>query len=252
MDAVKREVLRGDVSSVLPLIAEKARSTWNKLPQHAQSFQGLDDLIQEGVNHTVSVVKTHKDKRVNSKVVRAKFSTYLYTTLDNYYTDKLREVYADKRHTTSVVYSLESNSTIKTTSGKEMSIERYLRSRKDFRYTIEDEILESLDAERIFLKVYSHSSASLRRYLLRWFCFNTETKMKMYGARFLEARKELRSLSKTYGLSPDHIRRLIVDEKCNQKVITMILHNYRTPKNHSLKTAPLAACLEADLVKCLV
>lgn len=172
----------GRVKSVLPMIADKARTTWSKLPDSEKMVRSLADLIQEGINFTV----IHVAEKFNVRC-GVKFTTFLFTALDNFYTDIIRKIYSEKRLIPHGMLSLDSsNAEVK---GKQISLIDKIRL--THRYDIENKLISRIDAERSFLKAYAKASPKLRHYLIRWLLQPKPGRSKP-GADFNNARLEFR------------------------------------------------------------
>jgi len=80
------------VSDYLPMIAQRALIAWQKLPPQHKSWISPEDMVQEGVIFAkLSVLPKFKPHR-------AKFSTFLYTSLENYFKYRMAAYYFQKRN----------------------------------------------------------------------------------------------------------------------------------------------------------
>lgn len=152
-DPIHLPIKCGNVESVLPMIAKKARATYHKLPAVEQAATSVADLIAEGRNHAV----THVAKKYNPRL-KVKFITLLFKSLDNFYADKLKAAYAEKRKVS--LLSIDSD----VVNG--IPVAQLVR--KSTLDVIEDRIIARIDAERAFVRAYAESSKLLRQYLIMW------------------------------------------------------------------------------------
>src|ERR1019366_1445999 len=86
--SVGRSIKADRIDSVLPMIAKKARTTYNKLPSSQQLGTSIQDLINDGKTHLLSVIKQFDPRKW------VKFSTWAFVVLDNFYVDMIRSAYA--------------------------------------------------------------------------------------------------------------------------------------------------------------
>lgn len=220
---IKSEVKKGNVEHILPLVAGKARATLEHIPPHARVWFDLEDLIAEGVGHASTVVmKAHSSRKA------AGYVTYLYKSLDNLYKDKLKEAYAEKRFVRSI-YSMDST-TILSRSGKEMLLKDFLCHRRD-RYTADEEkLIQRIDAERAFLRLYSRSSTRLKKYLIMWLLQPTPPKFKFYGNKFHSAKNEFKDLTPATLIGPEHCRCIWRDLECRRNIARALCRQFRTAR----------------------
>jgi hypothetical protein len=222
---VKAEVRKGNVVVILPMVAQKARFTLERMPKYTQPWIGLDDLIAEGVSHaTTTVLKAHKNNG------EAGYVTYLWTSLDNLYADKLKEAYADKRY-----QKAEKHQSLDKVVGhadeRELTLRDVLKSPKELRN--EERIINRIDAERCFLRLYALSSPSLRRYLIMWILQPKNTKLKKYGGKFDSAAEELKGSKFVAPLPLDLCHTIWSDYECRRNICRAVCRKYRTPTSDS-------------------
>lgn len=215
-------VRRGDVSSVLSLIAQFSHETFTKLPMQYQAFMSVQDLIAYGTNHAVTyVVKMYK----KHNEAGAQFITYLYVALDNLYKDLITEAYADKRR--AAVYSLDT-ALVTTNNGRVANmLEILIKERRTNLFNTA--IVSRIDAEQAFLKVYANSSSHLRKHLIHWCVQPKVTKYKLTGSKFSKALREFKREGFDQILTAEHIRTIQDDVICRNRVVigTMRFSTYR-------------------------
>jgi hypothetical protein len=217
-------VRRGDVSAVIALIAKFSHETFAKLPMQYRSWWSVEDLMAYGTGCTVTeAVKTYKKNNKQG----AQFITYLYVVLDNLYKDLLTEAYADKRK--AAVFSAD------THMAKVNGIERSMfdviaKLLKTTRYTVEDEAIVRIDAEKAFLKVYSAASLHLRRHLINWCIAPKVTKYKLTGSQFKRALKEFKLEHLDRVLTVEMVRAIQSDALCRNRVVLAIIGSVKFSK----------------------
>lgn len=239
-------VKKGDVSSVLPMIAEKARATWNRLPQHTRNWYTLNDLMSDGVNFTVTKVVKHYRASEG-----AKFSTYLYAALDNFYINKVVALTNESRGGKQP-YALSFDSgLVKVTSSSGangfMSVESYL-ARNQKLGSHEERVVSKVDAERAFLKVYQAATPLLRKYIIRWLLQPKITKFKN-GSSFRIASVEFRKLSVVHHFTFELCSFIVDDEQTRLDLCKTILAKRFFTYRGKKATGQLRDCEEWALVQ---
>jgi hypothetical protein len=213
----------GRVRCVLPLIAEQARIAWLKLPTTEQILRSVQDLIQEGINHTVVYVVYKFDKTRH-----VKFTTYLTSALENFYRDIVRSVYRQKRLSPHGLLSLDTTQ-CSVINGRKVTLQKLLsKSRYE---TQEERIIYRIDAERMFLKAYRNASPLLRRYLIRWLLQPKPSRMKP-GADQTLARKEFRKVACPV-LNSELCEVIQNDYLCRNAIADRVCTEFRTAKRQS-------------------
>jgi hypothetical protein len=205
-------VRRGDVSSVISLIAQFSHETFTKLPMQYQAFWSVQDLIAFGTNHAVTyVVKMYK----KNNEAGAQFITYLYVALENLYKDLITEAYADKRR--AAVYSLDTALVVTNTGRVANMLDILIKERRT--NTFDAPIVSRIDAEKAFLQVYAKASSHLRKHLIHWCVQPKVTKYKLTGSKFRTALVEFKSEGWDEILTAEHIRTIQEDVICRNRVV---------------------------------
>lgn len=246
---IKAEVRKGKVENILPMVASKARDTLEKIPEYLHVWFDLDDLIAEGVNKAIAVVKEHKNDGP------AGYTTYLFASLDNHFKDKLKEIFAEKRFVRGL-YSLDSVMGKGVESNRGYTLGELLDQniispegidKKATKFTINEErIINRIDAERAFLRLYKHSSPKIRRYLVAWIIQPRNTKMKSLRyskkkQKFIgdeELAKQLQQDFIDAYLTFSNVDTIIRDAECKRSICRAIIRKYRTPKTESSIRSP--------------
>lgn len=170
------------LESYLRLISQKAWQTWYKLPPQHKSWIDVEDLIQDGVLFARFTVfpqyRPHK----------AKFTTFLTTSLENFYKNLLAECFTKKRNDCRVV--------------PVCSVQ--------YRLTAWDNLEQEVKAVKGLLKVVAEASPVLRRYLNHWLFL--QGKMHCKGRHFAVARTELLRLGRECGFGRDDFEYLLRNE----------------------------------------
>ena len=161
------------------LIQQKARQTWYKMPAHHRAWTDIEDLIQDGILVAHRISKLYQPER-------ARFITYLYNALDNYYKNVLATRFYRKRSCADVL-PLE-------------AVEENLLA--------PSEVEQTVHAEECLERLLATASPELRERLVCW-VFSTEA-LPHSGKRFKSARRELRKRSRALGFSDDDLRLLLL------------------------------------------
>lgn len=233
----------GRVGYVLPMIAEKARTCWLRLPDSEQLVRSFQDLLQEGINHTVTHVavkfdiarapelnhfrKQYVPDQVSKKV---KFTTFLNVALDNYYADVIRAVYTEKRLTAHGLLSADTTRVV--VAGKNISLLDKIKLTRKTRFDQEVRIINRIDAERMFVKAYANASPMLRRYMIKWLLQPRVSRNKV-GAEFNSAKREFRKVAKPI-LSNEMCETIQNDYLCRATIADKVASSFRTQKRASL------------------
>jgi hypothetical protein len=230
----------GRVKAVLPMIAEHARETWYKLPDSEKMVRSLPDLIQEGINHTVTHVAVNFDLSRATKTSAAgtfkdsskktiKFSSFLHTALDNFYTDIIRKVYADKRLIPHGMLSADTTRVV--VNGRSISLLDKIKLTRKTRYDSEERIINRIDAERAFIKAYRLASPNLRRHLIKWL-LQPKVSRNRKGSDFKYAKKEFRQVAKPF-LPPSLCKTIQDDYLCRSNIANQVAIRFHTQKKKS-------------------
>lgn len=214
-------IAAGRIRPVLPMIAQHALATWEKLPDSEKTVRSKSDLIQEGINFAV----THVTVKFNPKQ-GVKFTTFLYHALENYYADIIRNVYAEKRLIPHGILSLETSRL--DIKGKSVRLDR-LRSKS--RITVEERIINRIDAERMFIRAYDAASPLLRRYLIKWLLQPRVSRNKP-GADATIAKREFRKVAKPY-LIPELCETIQSDWQCRASIAHCVASRFHTPRKQT-------------------
>src|SRR6266404_791932 len=167
------------------LIAQKAWSTWRKLPPSNRAWMDVEDLIQDGVLFARFVV------RPKYRPHRGKFITFLSICLDQYYSRQLAATYSQKRNKCQTI-PLENVS--------------YSLGAVDF---TEQEIY----AVETIKKISSVASPMLRHYLHSWLMPRISTRGRgPHGRRFEIAKSEMQRLARQYNFNRDDFAFLLQDQ----------------------------------------
>ena len=222
---VVRDVRRGDVSSVLPMIAKKARRAWKGLPTHTREWVTLEDLIADGVSFTATQAVTHFNNKRNTK-----FSTYLFAALDNYYIYRTAPYRTEGRDESKTV-SFD-RKTVNAVSRHDpwmdgIPLSQYLSVAKREK-SPEQTIVQKIDIERQFIRIYQDSTINLRRYLVRWF-FQPQRQYRTTPCRELtQAKKEFRILAVRHEFSTEMCRTLLGSQTLRISLSATILRKFCT------------------------
>jgi hypothetical protein len=177
-----RDIKKGDVTSVYPMIVKAADNSWGRLPPHTRTWYTKEEAIAAGVAFTVTKVAKEFDKNRG-----VKFSTYLQDCLTNFYiTIESEPLRAEKRWEGGTI-SLQDF--VRVNNRWQTSAEFYI-SHTLKQPSHEDEVIAKVDAITHFLQVYNSASPILRKYLLRWFLTTKLVRMKD-GEEFRAAKREL-------------------------------------------------------------
>jgi hypothetical protein len=206
------------------MIAEHARATWHKLPDSEKMVRSLPDLIAEGINFTVM----HAVKKYDSRR-GAKFTTFLYHALENYYADVIRNVYADKRLIPHGIMSADTTRVV--VNGNQMSLLDGIKLTHKTKMDNEERIIARIDAERMFLRTYALSSPLLRRYLIKWLLQPKVSRNKP-GADFRIAKSEFRKVARPY-LIPELCETIQSDWMCRAAIAYNVARMFHTDKKKS-------------------
>jgi hypothetical protein len=234
---IKSEVKRGNVEHVLPMIVKFAHRTYDHFPAHVKTWYDIEDLIADGIGlASTTVLKGHSGKKA------AGYVTYLYKSLDNLRKDRLKELFTDKRFVRGV-YSIDSTNMM-TPDRRIVLMSDLIKTRRDRFVADEERLIQRIDSERAFIKLYAQSSPALKRYLIMWLIQPTETKFKLYGGKFLNARDEFRALSPAALMLPEHCRCVWQDLGCKKNICRQLIQKFRTPLRPTTETVPLSKCVE--------
>ena len=229
-------VRRGDVSSVLELIAKFSHATYAKLPMHYQSVWTVDELMAHGIGHSVVyVAKKYKPAKMKKAKLKygknafkkdsnESFITYLHVALDHLYKDLISEAYADKRKV--AVFSLDTEIVGYKAKSQVSLYECLVRGHRNTK--TEEENITRIDAERAFLQVYSTSTPRLRKYLINWCIQPKITKYKLSGKQFRLAIAEFKDQGYHKLLTADLIRTIQNDALCRNRVALAVLRRHHT------------------------
>jgi hypothetical protein len=187
-----RQIKRGDVSSVYPMIVKAADNSWGRLPPHTRTWYTKEEAIAAGVAYTVTKVAKEFDKNRG-----VKFSTFLQDCLTNFYiTIESEPLRAEKRWEGGTI-SLQDF--VRVDNRWKTSAEFYITHTLK-QPSLEDEIIARVDAIKHFLQVYNSATPNLRKYLIRWFLTTKVIRMKD-GEEIRAARRELRKLASLHGFN---------------------------------------------------
>lgn len=237
---VVRSVKEGRMKSILPMIAKKARATFKQLPSSERLGLSVEDLIQEG-----KILAFSKAARLWNPRKHVKFTTYLFAALDNYYSTRLRDAYAEKR--TGHVYSADTTYGM-TPSGSSVLLIDHLRRRSRVE-KLEDKLVARIDAERAFVRTYRMASASLRMYMIRWILQPKQSKLKD-GVASRTAASELRRISRLDLALCDHIQD---DYVARLSIAKTLFDTFKTRRPNWPASLPLTfyGTVERDLLPLL-
>jgi hypothetical protein len=178
------------------LVAQKAWQTWYKLPPQHKNWMDIEDLVEDGVLfmrfYVIPRYRPH----------RAKFTTYLSTSLENYYKNMLAELFTRKRNECSVVPLA--------------TVQFRLRAERM-------EAEEEIKAVRGLMKVVQQASPTLRRYLNHWLF--SHGKIHCRGERFTVARCELLALCRRCGFDREDFEYLLCNDGW-QRSLQKVQQNY--------------------------
>lgn len=233
-----RYIKGGRIQPVLPMIAEKARATWKKLPGSQQLVLSIADLIQEGVNFTITSVCDSFNPKMG-----AKFSTFLYTALDNFYADIIRKVYADKRFIARHVLSADTDTI--SIGDRCVSIIDVAKVTMKSRYDVERRMINRIDAERGFIKAYAPASPRLRRYLIKWLLQPRVSRNKP-GTDFDLAKREFKVVAKPF-LTSEMCETIQNDYVCRFMIADKLAKSFRTEKKAKPGITGYLASEESEL-----
>lgn len=171
--------MKVNVDEYLRLIAQKARASWYRLPAQHKAWIDLDDLIQDGILFARFYVAPR------FRPHRAGFCTFLSTSLENFYKEKVFALYRRKRNDCSTV----------PLAAVQYCLPSYEQT--------EDEIaaVESL------LKVAQKASPILKKYLKHWLL--SQKKVCCNNRRFERVRGELLVLGNLYGFGREEMSFLL-------------------------------------------
>lgn len=220
-----QRIKAGRIKPVLPMIAQKARVVWHTLPISEQGMLSEADLIQAGINFTVThvAVKFNLSRNV-------KFATYLFSALDNFYADIIRKVYAEKRLIPRGIASLDTQTV--NVNGHTIRLLDKIKLTRRTRLDSEEAIVNRIDAERMFVQAYAHASPILRRYLIRWLLQPKVSKNKE-GQDASYAKRELKQYFSRHAKSymvPELCETIQKDWICRNNIANKISHSFHTAK----------------------
>ena len=180
---------RPNLQDYMKLIAQKAWSTWYKLPPQHRSWIDVEDLIQDGILYARFYVlprfRPHRAKN---------FSTILFISLENFYKNKISDLFRGKRNKCQVV---------------PVSSVQYHLGECD---TTEQE----LKAVQGLLNVISVASPLLRGYLHRWLF--AHGKVTCRGKKSIIAIDELRGLVGKCGIEREDFSYLLHSENWRKRL----------------------------------
>lgn len=229
----------GRVGYVLPMIAEKANACWLRLPGSEKSVRSKKDLLQEGINHTVTHVavrfdiarapelnhfrKQYVPDQISKKV---KFTTFLNVALDNYYADVIRAAYTEKRLAAHGLFSADTTKVV--VAGRTISLIDKIKLTRKTRFDQELSIINRIDAERSFVKAYTNASPMLRRYMIKWLLQPKVSRNKT-GVEFNNAKREFRKVAKPI-LSNEMCETIQNDYLCRATIADRVVTSFHTHK----------------------
>lgn len=182
--------MRINVENYRRLIIQKARATYFKLPAQHKTWIDLDDLVQDGIlfarYHVLPRFRPH----------RANFCTFLSTSLENYYRNRMWALYMQKRNLCQPV----SLSTVqyRVGNGGQEDVEQEMR------------------AVQALLRVAGQASPLLKKYLRHWLL--VQGRMQKTGSAFTAVRSELLELSESCGLGREEFEFLLTHDSWRRRL----------------------------------
>lgn len=222
-----KQVRRGNLGCVLPMIIKIATESWVRFPPHTRVWFSKADAITTGVEYTVTHVAWAYDKKRG-----VKFSTFLFDCLTNFYITQVSEpLRAQKRWEGSTI-SFDTGSF--QVSPRFRTTPEYYLSHTLLMPCIEDEVIARVDAQKHFLKIYDAATPTLRKYLIRWF-LTTKVIHTKDGDEYRGAKRELRKLAKLHNFTFEMATFLNENDPVRMDTAIEILKRYKTSQVFSKK-----------------
>ena len=178
-------MVKVEIENYTRLIAQKAWSTWYKLPPSSRAWMDIEDLIQDGALFARYVV------RPKYRPHRGKFITFLSICLDQYYSRQLAAIFSQKRNKCQTI-PIENVS---------------------FSLGAADCTEQEIYAVETIKKISSVASPMLRYYLHSWLVPRDNARGRTSrGRRFEVARSEMQRLAKEYKFTRDDFSFLLQDQ----------------------------------------
>jgi len=167
-----------DISKYMPMLYQKVRQTWWKLPPSVRGWVELEDMVEE------AILLVYRDVLPRFDPTRAQLSTFLWWTLDNHHKTVLQHYYAGKRMVVDV-YPVVNCGEIRPFY----------------------EVVEA--AATIFLS----ASRNLQNYMIRWFLDAARIKVQQ-SRNYCSAVKEMQRLCRHYHFSYSDFKQIRLREDC--------------------------------------
>lgn len=249
---IARNVKRGDVSSVLPMIVLIADRSWGMLPPHTRQWFTKQEAIAAGVAFTVTeAAKEFDSKRTNKETgAPVKFSSFLYERLTQFFITRVAEPLLAAKRCEGTTVSFDSSLIPFKLGGvnKAISAEFYIAHTMKAESPA-NEIINRVDAQKHFLQVYTSATPNLRKYLIKWFLTSKVVRMRE-GAEYHSARKELKTLALRHGFTCAMAIFLANNDIARANTALAVLQQFRT--NQYVSRPSLKHSLEKDVVSTAV
>lgn len=227
---ISRNVKRGDVTSVYPMIVKLGTESWSKLPPHTRQWYTKEEYIAAGTAFAVTAASKEFDsKRTNRETGEAvKFSSFLYERLLQFYITAESEPLRAAKRWEGGTYSFDSSKIPIVLGGinKAVSAEFYITLTTKVESPAE-EIIQRVDAKKGFLLVYDAATPNLRKYLIKWFLSSKVIRMRE-GQDYRAAKKELAKLAPKIGFSCQMAIFLAHNDLARAECALEIIRTYRT------------------------
>lgn len=185
IDGRRRFILR--IENYLPLIIKISNQHWKRLPEQTRSWVDEKDFQQEGVIFAQAELMPHFEF---SKQV--KFSTYLFTSLNRFYSGYRESLTCEKRFQTAQVVA-------------------WMYDQQLGRQEVE---VRGINAYHTLQTIYDKSSTELQDCMEEWFFSRTGApKIVTTSAKFKRVRREFLKLSRKYGIDESTCRDLLVAQR---------------------------------------
>lgn len=245
-----KQVRRGDLTCILPMIVKISNESWVRLPPHTRVWFSKADSLTTGIEYTVTHVAWAYDKKRG-----VKFSTFLFDCLTNFYITKVSEPFRAAKRWEGGTISFDTGlvridpdmhiaSSNEAEAGpyafakaarKLMSVEAFLfQKQHSTEFSIEDETIARVDSQKHFMKVYDAATPSLRKYLIRWF-LTTKVIHTKDGEEYRSAKRELRKLAKLHTFTFEMAKFLNENDPARMNTAIEILKRYKTSQVFSKK-----------------
>lgn len=213
-----------------PMVIKAAWQAWRRLPKQTQSWIGIEDMIQDGLEWMYLETKGRWNPR------RASLSTFLTIAIEHYYYDHYvarygrpmkseagRHLGSEKRWEGHLV-SIEQTQSMYQEAGMAFELERALGVPVSVKEEEENRVncLMVAELERVFLE----ASEQLQCEMVNWF-LEEDSRWHLRNPQFRKAAKEFRELAERYQIGIDTCRHILRSWPCRQEFQRAIYRSER-------------------------